>query len=121
MIVAAVYGLGRLSLGVLAVALCASTGCPSFQRKHHPDFPPPEKPGDKCRDRLDEGPTRSCPDGMECTGVRTRGPDVHAFHCALLPGRCAVSADCKPEELCIRNTLAIGYCAPSTVVSAMPH
>jgi hypothetical protein len=109
-----------LTVGVFSL-LSAFTSCSLCQPPRCPELPPPENPGDKCRNFLEEGPTTSCPDGMECKGVTKRGFDRPAARCHLLPGRCAASADCKVDEFCIRNSLAIGYCAPSPQVVSPPR
>jgi hypothetical protein len=37
---------------------------------------------------------------------------IEPNRCQVVTERCAARNDCGPSELCIRNTNAIGYCAP---------
>jgi hypothetical protein len=78
------------------------------------EIPPPQNPGDPCSDWISEGRERPCPDGMKCGDARyERRKMVEPAHCHLLSDRCATTSDCKADETCVRNTLAIGYCAPT--------
>jgi hypothetical protein len=105
---------GRVGLSALLLALSTCPACSAYQKFPPPEIAPPENPGDKCAELGSAGGERPCPEGMKCADVRwDRRTKVGAGHCALLKGRCATSSDCQSNETCIRNTMAIGYCAQS--------
>jgi hypothetical protein len=101
-------------LGLILVTLSAFAGRSQYQRPAVPEIAPPENPGDKFSEWFSTGREVSCPDGMKCGGARYQKRKlVEPARCQLESGRCAVSSDCLPNQTCILNTLAIGYCAPS--------
>lgn len=108
------YRRSLLDSARLVVVSSALVGCSAYQRMPAHEIPPPEHPGDPCANWTSEGRERPCPDGMKCGGARyERRKVVERAHCELLSGRCAATSDCTADEICVRNTLAIGYCAPT--------
>jgi hypothetical protein len=64
----------------------------------------PHVPGDRC--------VYTCPDGMTCVGTTLVRRRANPGACQLTQNRCMAITDCRPREVCIRPSPAVGQCHP---------